>query len=91
MLPVRKDLIGWYDTKLHVTYGAAEAEAKFGARIYRDGQRPAHLYPMFEADTPAEREARWGHATEEDAWIKRFKRWCSLIPQSMSEKSRHWR
>lgn len=48
MLPVRDDLWGWFHEPSGAFLSAGFAEKFYGARVYRDGQRPAGLVPLFE-------------------------------------------
>lgn len=47
MLPIRDDLAGWFYEPTGAFFSLAWAEAYFGACIYRQGQRPAGLIPLF--------------------------------------------
>lgn len=85
MIDIRRDLCGWWDKELHVTYTCAEIEGKFGARVYRNGQRPKHLAPLFDSMTLAERVAAFGSVEEADHWMTKLK-WNHVEPVANTMK-----
>lgn len=64
MLPVRDDLWGWFHEPSGGFLSAAFVEKFYGACVYREGQRPAGLIPLFEVS----RQQKQGYVR---VWVKR--------------------